>query len=443
MFIAAIVGGGSALLGAYSANKSNKAQAAMQEKAMQGDPRKNAMLFGESGQPGLLSKYQGMMDTPQNAQLQNFGQANLNYLSTAPDNLAGIQNAGAQLINGQNAPQAQAAQAQAASVGAPAWAKGNMVNAPAQNNMNLSGSYDSFINGDRGGNTRLTSAIHGGINQSKNMFDQMQSQATDHLQKNVLSGIRSNSVLSGQYGGSRQGIAEGNAIGDFAEAQQQAINQFGQNNTNAAVGAQAQAYETDSNRALAATQGLGAQQYGVAQQDAATKNAAEFMNVGQVMQNNQTNAAMQQQANMANAGYNQQTNLANMGAQQNQNQLNQAGKIAGAGLLSGQMGQAYQIGTNQDNYALNRAQQVNGLLSPYLSNNPAQQTAPQSSVAGSALGGAAAGLGLYNQFNQASRPPTLGSTGNPMIGNPATGGYGTGAAAGGGGSFYDGYRWSN
>lgn len=387
---------GSALLGgvgsALSARSTNKAMQAAADKANAGDPRIGAILHGQQGQPGLLGHYQNMLSTPQNAQLQNFGQANLNMLSTAPESMARIYNAGTNLVNGQSAPQAQAA-----SISDAAWAKGNMVNAPSQNNMNLSGSYDGFINGDRGGNTRLTSAIQGGINQSKNMFDQMQRQATDHLQKNVLSGIRSNSVLSGQYGGSRQGIAEGNAIGDFAEAQQQAINQFGQNNTNAAVGAQAQAYETDSNRALAATQGLGAQQYGVAQQDAATKNAAEFANVGQFNQNLANNAQMQQQ-----------TNLANLNAQQGQNQMNQAGKIAGAGLLSGQMGQAYQYGTANQDYALNRAQQVNGLLSPYLSNNPVQQIAPQSSVAGSALGGAAAGLGLYNQFNQASRPPAAG-----------------------------------
>ncbi|HEY1180801.1 MAG TPA: hypothetical protein VGE56_00740 [Rhodocyclaceae bacterium] len=389
---AGLLGAGSAAL---SARNSNKTALEQQRIANAGDPRINAILHGQQGQPGLLGHYQNMLSTPQNAQLQNFGQSQLNYLSTAPDNLASIQNAGNGLINGQSAPQAQAA-----GIGDAAWAKGNMVNAPAQNNMNLSGSYDSFINGDRGGNTRLTSAIQGGINQSKNMFDQMQRQATDHLQKNVLSGIRSNSVLSGQYGGSRQGIAEGNAIGDFAEAQQQAINQFGQNNTNAAVGAQAQAYETDSNRALAATQGLGAQQYGVAQQDAATKNAAEFMNVGQFNQNIANNAQMQQQ-----------TNLANLNAQQGQNQLNQAGKIAGAGLLSGQMGQAYQYGTANQDYALNRAQQVNGLLSPYLSSNPPQQIAPQSSVGGSALGGAMAGLGLYNQFNQASRPPAGGDVG--------------------------------
>lgn len=382
MFIGAIAGVGGALLGAYSTRKAGKDAAAAQAKANEGDPRINEILYGKPGQDGLINKYQGMGDKPQDGQLQAFGQHNLDYLSTAPENLRGIQGAGAQLLNGSNAPRGQAS-----GIGGQSFAVGNMVQAPSQNNMDLSDSYKGFIGGDRGGNTRLTSAIQGGIDQSKNMFGQMQSQATENLLENIMPSIRSNSVLSGQYGGSRQGIAEGNAIGDFAKAQQQAISQFGQNNTNAAVGAQANAYETDSNRALAATQGLGAQQYSVAQQDAATRNAAEFMNVGQTNQNYATNAAMQQQMG-----------LANLSAEQGQNALNQNGKIAGAGILGGQMGQAYQIGQDKDNYAINQATKSNNLLAPYLSRNPVQPVAPTSNTAGGALSGAMMGLGLYNQF---------------------------------------------
>lgn len=394
MFIGAIVAGGGALLGAYSTRKAGKDAAAAQAKANEGDPRINEILYGKEGQDGLINKYRGMLDRPQDGQLQNFGQTNLNYLSTAPENLTGIQNAGAQLLNGSNAPRGQSAQ-----IGGAAFAKGNMVQAPSQNNMDLSGSYNDFINGPRGDNKFLTSAIQGGIDQSKNAFNQMQSTATENLMENIMPSIRSNSVLSGQYGGSRQGVAEGNAIGDFAKAQQQAATMFGQNNTNAAVGAQANAYETDSNRALSATQGLGAQQYGVAQQDAQTKNAAEFMNVGQANQNYATNAAMQQQMN-----------LANLSAEQGQNSLNQNGKIAGAGILGGQMNQAYQIGQDKDNYAINQATRTNNLLAPYLSNNPVQPVAPTSNTMGGLLGGAAAGLSLYNQF----KTPTASNIGSGM-----------------------------
>lgn len=368
MFIAAAVAGGSALLGAYSTRKAGKDAAAAQAKANEGDPRINAILYGngQTGQQGLLSQYQGMLSKPQNTALDDYGQANLNYLSTAPGDMRGIRDTANTLMQGTQAPQ----------IGNAAWAVGNMVNAPSQNNIDLRPSYESFISGDRGGNTRLTSAIQGGIDQSRNMFGQMQSQATENLMENIMPSIRSNSVLAGQYGGSRQGIAEGNAIGDFAKAQQQAINQFGQNNTNAAVGAQANAYETDSNRALAATQGLGAQQYGVAQQDAATKNAAEFMNVGQVLDISKSNAQFQQ-AN---------------------NALNQNGAQAGAGMLSGLLGNAYGVGQKQDNYTVDQATRVNNLMAPYLSQNPTQPVAPTSNPAGGAISGALMGLGLYNQF---------------------------------------------
>jgi hypothetical protein len=150
---------------------------------------------------------------------------------------------------------------------------------------------------------------------------------------------------------------------------------------------------------LAATQGLGAQQYGVASQDANTKNQAEFMNVNRVNDNQQTRAGMEQQ-----------TNLANLGAQQTNNAQNQAGAVAGTGLLGGILGTAGAQAQNQDAYALHQAQGVNGLLQPYLGQPGVQtQQAPQSSVGGGLLGGAAAGLGLYNQFKQAGGSGGVGS----------------------------------
>lgn len=371
---AAAVGG--ALISAKGSKDAAKIASQGSTAKQEMDPRVGSMLFGGGTDKGLLSRYQSMLGTPQNSQLQGYEQAQLNYLSAAPDTNNAIHRAGIGMLGGKNTN------------GLPplAYNVGNMVDAPKQNNMDLSGSYKSFINGDRGGNTRLTSAIQGGIDQSKNMFNQMQGAATENLQENILPGIRSNSVLSGQYGGSRQGIAEGNAIGDFAKAQQQTINQFGQNNTNAAVGAQANAYETDSNRALSATQGLGAQQYGVAQQDAATRNAAEFSNVANTNQYHADYAARDLQ----------------------QQQINQQGTLAGAGLLSGLQSNAYGAGQNQDGYDLSKASQVNGLLSPYLGQVPGSSTSTQplySNTAGSALGGAAAGLGLYNQLKQGQTQP--------------------------------------
>lgn len=421
-FIPAIVAGAGALLGAKSSRDATKSAKEQQQAAIEAgkmDPRAEKIIYGEEGgDGGLLGQYQALGQKPQNQQLQDYGQTNLNWLSTAGDDMRTIRDTGNSLINGQSAPQAQAAQTQTTVLGGPnAYAVGNMVDAPAQNDINLKGAYEGFINGERGNNPYLTGAIGKGINQSKNAFDRMQDDSTRNLTENIMPGIRSNSVLAGQYGGSRQGIAEGRAIGDFGREQQRAISQFGQNNTDAAVAAQAGAYETDSNRALSATQGLGAQQYGVAQQDAATKNAAEFMNVGRVNDNQAATAAMGQQTNLANLGTQQQTNLANLGANQQTNQLNQSGKLVGTGLLSGQLSGAYGVGQNQDGYALNQASQVNSLLSPYLNKNGNSAVAQPlySNTGAGLLGGAAAGLGMYNMYKQANMPqqqPYGGAIGN-------------------------------
>jgi hypothetical protein len=370
-----------AIGGSYLSAKGQKDAAEAAAEGGKMDPRIAGMLFGQNGSPGLLDQYKGMLDKPQDPRLQTFGNANLDYLSAAgAGNNNAIQNAAMGLLGG--------------TIGRtdlPAYAVGNMVQAPKQNSLDLTSSYNSLINGPPGANPYLTAGIQGGIDQSQNAFNQMQRQATNNLQRNVLGGIRSNAVLAGQYGGSRQGVAEGNAISDFTQQQQDAMNQFGQNNTNAATQAQLNAYNADRDRQLAATQGLGAQQYGVAQQNALTKNQAEFMNVNNLFDTGKFNAA---------AGL--------------------AGAQAGAGLLSGLTGNAYGAGQNYDNYALNQAKQVNSLLSPYLGQVPNTPQAYPGSTAGAALGGAMAGLGLYNQFSGG------GGGGAPQSWGSITSGYNAG-----------------
>lgn len=596
----------------HDANKSAEAQQKAAIEAAKMDPRLQGILYGDGtdANKGLLSQYQALGQQPQNAGLLAYGQGQDSYIRqnglsdmanmrTAANGLMGsniaaptMQAAQAQSFQNGPAAQAQGAQAnsgpgvnafgtsvlwnkgetysapdamKAAQIGAPGQVSGAtvkqpqamqatmagaaQVNAPAQNNMDLTGAYDGFINGDRGNNPFLTGAIGKGINQSSNAFQRMQDDSTRNLNENVLGNIRSNSILSGQYGGSRQGIAEGRALGDFAREQQRAISQFGQNNTDAAVAAQAGAYETDSNRALSATQGLGAQQYGVAQQDAsmqqqsnlanaAASNAAAQTNFGGLLsgamadagygqqaalanqganltasttnaglqqdasktnysgqlgvnagnasnlqqanlanqnagnaastfnaqqsqnassqnatlgqQNNQFNAGLTQSNNQFNTGLQQQNNQFNTGAlnnngqfnagllqqaagnnqnaQQATNSLNSANQLGGIGASGGLLSQALGAATNQDNYALNRATQTNGLLQNYLTQSGGQVAQPiYQNTAGNVLGGAMAGLGLYNQFKGAS------SAGNT---------YGTGSTGGGVGQ-YDGYTWGN
>lgn len=389
MFIGAIVAGGGALLGAYSSRKATKSaneqqdkMLAAQQEAAKMDPRVEGMIFGNgTTDGGLLGRYKGMFDTPQSAGMKNYGDFNNHYLGggAAAEDTGKVRAWAHGQMNDNNraAPQMQAAQ----------------VNAPRQNALDTTASFDRFMNGDAGANPYLTRALQGAMDQSTNVFGQQQQMATENLQENILPGIRSNSVLTGQYGGSRQGIAEGNAIGDFAKAQQQTINQFGQNNTNAAVGAQAQSFNQGQDRALSATTNLSGQQYGVASQDASMR---------------------------------QQANATNLGAQMQQQNANDVRSQLGISNLQGLIGSAQQTGQMQDNYDVNRAGQINNLLAPYMKQsgtNIQVQQPYQSNTAGSMLGGAAAGLSLYNQFKTASTPP-------PPAGGSLPLGYGGGIYGG-------------
>lgn len=252
------------------------------------------------------------------------------------------------------------------------------VNAPSQNGLDLSGGFNDMIYGQAGANPYLTGAIQKGINQSTNAFRNLQEDSTQNLLQSVLPSIDSGAIAAGQYGGSRQGLAQGQAISDFTKQQQRALSQFGQNNTDAAVAAQAGAYDADRNRALSALTNLSGQQYGVASQ----------------------NANLEQQTNNANASLwadaqrlNQQSNLQT-------NQLNSANRAAGVGLSSGLLGQAYGMGQSTANSDLDRYGRVSGYLSPFSGLGGSSTTSQpySSNTAGNILGGAAAGLGLWNQL---------------------------------------------
>ena len=348
--------------GSYLSSKNNKKAAeAGATQTQELDPRVQALLYGDdtNGNKGLLSDFLSQYNAPQSQGLTDFNNYNDSYLGGyGSDSFMRAQ---------------QAAQRLQATNNSPAWIKGASISAPSQNSLDLRSAFDRTINGDAAQNPYLTRAIQGGLDQSTNTFNQQQRLATQNLQENILPGIKSNSIVSGGYGGSRQGIAEGRAIGDFSQAQQDAINQYGQNNTNAAVGAQANAFESGQNRSLQALLNLSGQQYGVAGQ----------------------NAAFQQQESLAN----QQADM------QNRAQNTQA-QATGIGLSSGLLGQAYGYAQNANNAGLNRATQVAGAISPFTGlGATTTQTQPYySNNFGNAIGGAAAGLGLYNQFRNSGAP---------------------------------------
>lgn len=352
-------------IGGASSSSPNNLTTTSQNKV---DPRMDAMLWGKDGSTGLLDTYKGYLNQPQSAALQGYGKAAGDYLSNY--GAGAMQQIGGAATNAMTGTGASLASL-------PAYAQGNMVQAPNQNNIDLTGSYHNLLSG--GDTTALNNAMNSAVNATNAGFKTNQDNVTNSLMRTVLPSIRSNSVLAGQYGGSRQGIAEGNAISDYTNQLTNANTQLGAVNSANTTAQAANAYQQGQDRALAATQGLGAQQYNVAGQNAATKNAAEFMNVGNSFDASKFNA------NATNA----------MDAQ------NKSAGIAGAGLLGGLLGQNYNTAQNADNYQINRAQQVNGLLSPYLGANQSQTNSQPlyQNTAGNVLGGALMGNQLAGMFN--------------------------------------------
>ena len=413
--IAGIVTAGSA---AYSASQSGKQSGTQTQTSQQQlDPRIQSMLFGDGtdANKGLLAQYQGYLGQQPGVGTQTYGNVAQNFLQGQSGGITNqLQSAASGLLGGQiTAPTYNAAQS--AGNGGRAdilWNSGAKVDAPAQNSIDLTGSYNKFINGDAGANPYLTNALQAGVDATNAGYNKNVSTLTDQLQRSVLPGIRSNAVLAGQYGGSRQGIAEGNAIGDYTKQLNENNAQLAATNSANTIGAQAQSFNQGQDRALAATQGLGAQQYGVASQNAGNQQQANLQN--QTIGNNTTqfDSTQRQQNNQFNAGLAQQQIQSNQGAMLNTNALNSNNNLGGIAALSGLLGSQYGVAQNQDNAGINRAGQVNGLLAPYLgANGSTVNSAPlYSNTGANILGGATAGLGLYNGIKNSGLLGNYGSS---------------------------------
>lgn len=359
---------GAALLGAALGGVNGSSQSGNQTITTQQapDPRMASILYGSNGNNGFINnQILSQLTNPQKAGMAGFGNGVDSYLgSSGMNQLQGAFNAAGGLLNSNiGSPTMQAAQ----------------INAPSQNSTNLAPAYQDMVYGQAGANPYLTGAIQKGINQSTNAFNDQISDITKNLTQTVLPSIRSGALVNGAMGGSRQGIAEGRALQDFSTQMGRALSQFGQNNTDAAVGAQAGAYDADRNRALSAMGGLGAQQYGVATQ---------------------------------NAGFQQQANQNNMQSQLDTNRLNSANQIAGINASSDLLNNAYTMGQNNDAYGLNKVGKVSSLLSPYtgLGSSTTQTQPLYENKVGNVLGGATAGLGLWNAMN--SGGGLFGGSGN-------------------------------
>lgn len=398
---AAVGGAAIAAGGSYLSSKGNKGggQSTTQQQL---DPRISNMLLGD-GTPnsgGLLQQWAYNTGTPQSQAQNTFGQTANNYLQ----NYSGAdtdqsRNAIYNAMRGNAAPQsAGAGPVNAVAQGKTDWVTGEKVNAPAQNNINLTGTFGSLLGG--GNNAALMQSLQAGNALTSAQQQQNQADMTQNLQRNVLPGIRSGAIASGQYGGSRQGIAEGNALSDFTKQLNNSNTQIGLANSANTSAQLANAYESGQNRSLAAAQGLSGQQYGAASQNASMAQQAQLANQGASNDASRFYAQNAQAASLANAQLTQQNNQFNAGQQQQTNNQNTSSALAGSGLLSSLLQQQSGNANNYNNYNLNQAQQISGLLAPYASINGSSSTSTPtySNTAGNLLGGAAAGLGLYNQF---------------------------------------------
>ncbi|HEX2614710.1 MAG TPA: hypothetical protein VHL10_04395, partial [Nitrososphaera sp.] len=312
------------------------------------DPRLDAILYGSDGNVGLLQQIASQANQSRPAGQQAFGQGIDSYLGGwGLDNFMRSQQSAQRLQDTVNAaPQAVNTKGVGVNL-----ISGSQIKAPSQNSLNLRDAFQNAIYGDAGANPYLTRSIQSGIDLSRAGFNQAQADATRNLQENVLPGIRSDAIASGQYGGSRQGIAEGRALGDFGRAQQQALTQFGLGATNAAVGAQANAFNQGQDRSLSALLNLSGQQYGTAQQQAQLNQQANLAN---------QNAF--QNAETTNANLRQGVNLANLNSQLDTIRQNDARNIAGNGLSSGLLSQAFGFGNQTGNADLSRLQSIANTL---------------------------------------------------------------------------------
>jgi hypothetical protein len=475
---AAVAGAAVSVVGGALSSKSSGQQTSTKQNQL--NPGMQELLYGDGTKGGLLSQNLSYLNAQKLPGLEQFGNYTSAYLQNeAPYDMGQVQQTAKALATSNGvAPQIQAARgnftnpfnvAQSAFPGGnqgPQTANANtanvsLINAPSQNGLNLNPALNNIVYGDLGNNDYLAGSIQKGLNQSNASFQNMMADATQNFNENIIPGIRGDAIVNNTLGGSRQGIAEGKAGSEFAKQIARTASQVAQNQTDAAVQAQANQFNQDRQNQLNAAMGLSGQQYGVAGQNAGYQNQNALANagmlnsmgqfnagvgnnyLGQLLQNNQFNAnaqnannAMQyggnQQMNLANLGYQQGTNQFNAGNTMNMAELNSRNKAVGAGLLSGQVNQIYGYGNNANDADINRATKVNSIISPYsglggsqISSQPLYQN-----QAANAVGGALSGLQLYNQFgggnsggsytptyNQAPAAPNFGNFNQPVTNN--------------------------
>lgn len=279
-----------------------------------------------TGQNGLLNAAQGVFQQGQagSGQVRDALSGILGQIQNNSGIAGQLQNVG-QGILGMQLPQAQQVKGQYIT---------NVPQVQAQN-VGVLGSFGNLgpidptsafqnqLSGDVK-NTYIDQQLAANTDAAKANFNQMVSDATDNLTRNVLPVIRSGANMSGQYGGSRQGIAEGLAAGDLQK--QLALSAQGLNaglaQTNA--GTLSNAFENAQNRQANSAQFLGGLGVSTDQANADRNLQAGMFNAGNALDVSKFNVANDADLNKFNAGVTLNNNAQNLGALQ-----------TGAGILGG------------------------------------------------------------------------------------------------------------
>lgn len=206
-------------------------------------------------------------------------------------------------------------------------------------------------------NPYLAQMNQANINQSMQGYNDALTSAANTLTRSVLPGIRSGGILAGQYGGSRQGIAEGVALGDLGTQLAQNARNLAQSAMDSGNKLYGGAYESAQDRMATTANnlaGLGVQN---AQQNADRDLQAQQANASNSLDAQQYNATAQQQAAMAN----QQAGL--QGANLNLNAAQYLGGLGQYGLNTlGELGATQQqIAQQYAQAPLTTAQAVSGM----------------------------------------------------------------------------------
>lgn len=220
-------------------------------------------------------------------------------------------------------------------------------------------------------------------------------QVNQNLQQQQLPGINSGAIAAGGFGGSRQGVAQGLAIGQTNQALGNSLASLNFNAWNQDQQNALQSRQIDNSYAL----GQGNLALGNKQADNSYSLGQGNLALGNKQADNSYNLGL------GNLGLGQMQAQQNFYTNQRGQDLQQAGLGANLvgqgnqGLQQGGQG-LYNLGLTQQQAPLNALQAYAGMLSPFTGLNQSNtQTQPGASTVGSALGGALTAAQLWALLN--------------------------------------------